>query len=183
MLKRGPLYFSCAYFVAAFTKCKGPFVKKLQRRAYLGLWNWAKAMLNRPLGHRNAGVAQLVEHQPSKLRVAGSSLVASRSIPRVAFACSARPFGARLNFVLSQSWPFKATPSLRAKLPRRRMENPPLEESLGFSVPESEFLAKRLQLLLPPFGRAVVRWGICYLRGWILMGFGGILLGTLWEEL
>ena len=25
---------------------------------------------------RNAGVAQLVEHQPSKLRVAGSSLVA-----------------------------------------------------------------------------------------------------------
>ena len=36
-------------------------------------------------GPHNAGVAQLVEHQPSKLRVAGSSLV-SRSIAYIAQA-------------------------------------------------------------------------------------------------
>ena len=38
--------------------------------------------------NKRAGVAQLVEHQPSKLRVAGSSLVSRSSI--------CRPFGRRL---------------------------------------------------------------------------------------
>jgi hypothetical protein len=69
-----------------FESCS-PHAARSERKLFCGEHD-TKVLQNVKGNGINAGVAQLVEHQPSKLRVAGSSLV-SRSIGGLAVTCFA----------------------------------------------------------------------------------------------